>query len=377
MPISDLTGTMWILDKNIPSQGFSDTTFVFNYRSNNTDFFQLDVLDQMSPFFTMMYIIDRNASGGAVQVIERGTGWIDEAYRIISITGGRDVKNSLLINLLEENATQVPVVDLTGTSWVFDGPITYPQASTATYYLQGNYAFTEGASRSFSTFKISNQYRQQIEDYVLEVKLDELSIYVLGWQGPTPLIIDFSSGTDVSNPDLISWLSQNATLQTTSQISVDLTALSGWSDVSSGNHTLTIKAKATGYRDSALSTGVSFTKAGSNPVMNLTGLQSFTRGDTCTLKIYDGADETGTLLFNYTFYDDTTFSNYLQEHPTITFESGNWCMTFESGQAQINSLSTTGGITIRVWDDSIDDKVYASGAISSDGTITAMLDGDV
>ena len=45
------------------------------------------------------------------------------------------------------------------------------------------------------------------------------------------------------------------------QLSVDLTTLSGWSDVSAGSHTLKVKAKATGYRDSALSAGVQFTKA--------------------------------------------------------------------------------------------------------------------
>lgn len=49
----------------------------------------------------------------------------------------------------------------------------------------------------------------------------------------------------------------------TSQISVDLSTLSGWNNVSSGSHTLKVKAKATGYQDSALSEGASFVKAGS------------------------------------------------------------------------------------------------------------------
>ena len=54
-------------------------------------------------------------------------------------------------------------------------------------------------------------------------------------------------------------------------LSVDLSTLTGWSDVTSGSHTLTIKAKATGYRDSEASTGVSFTKGGSITV-RLAGL---------------------------------------------------------------------------------------------------------
>ena len=43
--------------------------------------------------------------------------------------------------------------------------------------------------------------------------------------------------------------------------SVDLTTLSGWSNLSSGNHTIKIKAKGTGYIDSELSVGVVVSKA--------------------------------------------------------------------------------------------------------------------
>lgn len=57
--------------------------------------------------------------------------------------------------------------------------------------------------------------------------------------------------------------------------SVDLTTLSGWANLSSGNHTIKIKAKGTGYRESELSAGVVVSKAGANPnVVSTTGLQS-------------------------------------------------------------------------------------------------------
>lgn len=46
-------------------------------------------------------------------------------------------------------------------------------------------------------------------------------------------------------------------------LTVDLSTLSNWNSISSGSHTLTIVAKAQGYRDSNPSTGVSFTKAAS------------------------------------------------------------------------------------------------------------------
>lgn len=43
--------------------------------------------------------------------------------------------------------------------------------------------------------------------------------------------------------------------------SVDLTTLSGWSNLAPGNHTIKIVAKGTGYRDSEKSAGVTVTKA--------------------------------------------------------------------------------------------------------------------
>ena len=46
----------------------------------------------------------------------------------------------------------------------------------------------------------------------------------------------------------------------TSQVSIDLTTLSGWGNVADGQHQLTVQAKADNYRDSEKSTAVSFTK---------------------------------------------------------------------------------------------------------------------
>ena len=64
-------------------------------------------------------------------------------------------------------------------------------------------------------------------------------------------------------------------------ISVDLSTLSGWGNISSGQHTLTIVAKATGYRDSPPSTGVTFTKSGGTMP---------SKGDLITMNV-DGTDK--------------------------------------------------------------------------------------
>lgn len=46
----------------------------------------------------------------------------------------------------------------------------------------------------------------------------------------------------------------------TSQVSIDLTTLSGWGNVANGQHSIQVVAKADGYKDSEKSTAVNFTK---------------------------------------------------------------------------------------------------------------------
>lgn len=71
-----------------------------------------------------------------------------------------------------------------------------------------------------------------------------------------------SDGQEISEGDVIS---DNGTKLTVSKIkSIDLTTLSGWADLTDGNHTIQIVAKADGYIDSEKSAGVEVTKGGQN-----------------------------------------------------------------------------------------------------------------
>lgn len=58
--------------------------------------------------------------------------------------------------------------------------------------------------------------------------------------------------------DFYTWFSAN--IITTSKLSVDLTTLPGWANLSSGNHVIKLKAKGSNYRDSELSVGVTVSK---------------------------------------------------------------------------------------------------------------------
>ena len=59
--------------------------------------------------------------------------------------------------------------------------------------------------------------------------------------------------------DFHTWFTSNTALQP--KLSIDLTTLPGWANLSTGNHTIKIKAKGTGYTDSELSAGVVVSKA--------------------------------------------------------------------------------------------------------------------
>lgn len=65
--------------------------------------------------------------------------------------------------------------------------------------------------------------------------------------------------------DFYTWFTANTALQP--KLSIDLTTLPGWANLSTGNHTIKIKAKGTGYTDSELSAGVVVSKAASIPAL--------------------------------------------------------------------------------------------------------------
>lgn len=81
------------------------------------------------------------------------------------------------------------------------------------------------------------------------------------WGDEAYKTIVISGGTDATNAGLIAGLEANATQQIPPTVTIDLSTLSGWSSVTTGQHSLQIKAKAQGYRDSALSSPVTFTRA--------------------------------------------------------------------------------------------------------------------
>ena len=111
--------------------------------------------------------------------------------------------------------------------------------------------------------------------------------------------------------------------------SIDVTTLSGWGALSEGNHTITVVAKADGYRDSAPSAGVTVTKAFEPPTdcIVFTGESSdFTLK--ATYKEWDGTVEYCTDVTPWTVWDGTAISSsnkklYLRGSGNTTFRTSN------------------------------------------------------
>jgi len=159
------------------------------------------------------------------------------------------------------------ISDLTGTTWVFNA------ISTDSFTAVGNQWDINFISNSTNYSILEQVFDDDSELGKIYYNTTNVFNVAYGdedglWEDEAYKTIEITGGTDVTNSTLISWLETNATQQS-SQISVDLSTLSGWSDVTSGSHTLTIKAKATGYRDSEASTGVSFEKSGTTYTVNL------------------------------------------------------------------------------------------------------------
>lgn len=168
------------------------------------------------------------------------------------------------------------------------------------------------------------------------------------------------------NDNFYTWFIANTTY-TSNQLSVDLTTLPGWANLSSGNHTIKIKAKGTGYKDSELSVGVTVSKAASTvtleagtykfkDILNITANTDITEKITATINtltannvygsqktidtisVYRGTEQYGTLqIFNTEpFYNitgsDWKYMNENGEEFTATDTSKLRTVIFETDQ---------------------------------------------
>lgn len=132
---------------------------------------------------------------------------------------------------------------------------------------------------------------------------------------------------------------------------IDVSTLSGWESLASGNHSITVKTKASGYLDSASSNAVTVSKAASgySVVVTSTGYG---------VSIYDGTSSSGTLLGTIEDQDNTP--------KTVTCTSGNLYLDSFNGNYTGANTVVSGGVSI-----------VSEGSYTYNGTFSVIGDGTI
>ena len=104
MPITDLTGTTWIINNNI--NDFPGDSFAINFTSNGNNYTHFNPTSEAPGELIIWLLVYWDATLAGTTVYNSGT-WVNDNYKTIEITGGTDATNANLISWLEANATQV------------------------------------------------------------------------------------------------------------------------------------------------------------------------------------------------------------------------------------------------------------------------------
>lgn len=201
LPLEDLTGTAWRFNDTLSSLDTLGALDV-DFTSNSVDYYSV----YYSSSQKIGYVKVKGDYSDYDVAYDLETGWTDEAYRTIAITGGQEVFNKYKIAWLVENATQVeeeivePITDLTGTIWKFNDTI--PVREDDEYVINLNFK-TNANTYSSITFM-----------YGLPSFDGERGYGADGWNNnvnETVSAIEIIDGDDVKNPDVIAWVQANAT----------------------------------------------------------------------------------------------------------------------------------------------------------------------
>lgn len=114
MAITNLSGTTWLLPLTVVFE--ADRPFHgadINFNSNNTNYAYLDVGDEQAP-----HIEYGVSAQSTTQVYDTSAGWLDAAYRKITISGGNDANDPYVVNWFTSKCVDVtPNVVLKGEDY--------------------------------------------------------------------------------------------------------------------------------------------------------------------------------------------------------------------------------------------------------------------
>lgn len=280
MAITDLTNTTWLFNDNLSL--INEFSYSIDFMSDNINYNYLSYRFREGDVIN--YINDNDS------ILVYYDGWANNSYKTIHITGGTDVTNTDLISWLENNATQITVDDLTGTKWIIN--------ETPNWFSSTSYEI------DFVTNNETEEYNeiQSIVDqgnniyYLPAQQPSAIWNASNGWLDSVYRTIEISGGNDSSSTELIAWLSQNAQQVLPSPtLTYDLSNL----HLEVGTYDITVKAVGEGYKSSGVSNSVSYTVEESGYQVTFTASNYWSYSDDWShVYIYDGQDNTGTLLLH-------------------------------------------------------------------------------
>lgn len=236
--ITNLTGTTWYLNEWVDSGCIANdpasyvgfhSKFNINFTSSDAQYTALeyDLSDGDADFDSCLGIMYVGENG--VTTVWPGYGvWENEDYRTFTITGGEDVANQDLIDWLTLNATRV-ISDLTNTSWYFNETLDHfgigePDGFhigalvaefSVNFYAGNHHPYTSLGHYGYEC----NLYYEPNYDPTFNFVPYEGD----RWTDEDCRTIWITGGDDVTNPDLISWITQNATQVENPTIITDVT----------------------------------------------------------------------------------------------------------------------------------------------------------
>ena len=237
-------------------------------------------------------------------------------------------------------------------AFVFDSTVVSVTNSNGTITTSGESLMTADTVEESLTFVVALQEGYEIDTAVLVNDDSE----ALG------TIDHYTSNTIYGNAgygglDGTVTITTKQTGSSTPKQTIDLSTLSGWANLANGSHQITIKAKASGYVDSASSNAVSVEKAASGHAVTITAAAG-----SYGVKIYDGTSSSGTLLGTIADQDNTP--------KTVTCASSNLYLISDNGAYTDANTVVTGGVTIvseGSWN------YNGTFKVTADGTITISL----
>lgn len=363
--VTDLTNTRWYMQShpgNAPAALSVYGSFNINFTSNSTNYSSLTI-GQLTGTNISVALTYGSTSAKTTDA------WAGASYRWIEITGGADATNANLILWLKCNAHLMDITDLTGTKWVlYDWPMLWVTngvygAPAAFSPYQYELTFTaDGTTYREFEFTSSTKVLTSVSYYQTVAGTAEQQysygasqVNPVGWTDASMQTIAITGGAAANSTDFICWLRDNAVQIIPTRLSIDLEDLAAWESASSGSHSITLKAKATGYRTSRASEAVTVSKG---TVAYTVSITTGSYAD-APYTIYDGDSTSGVEI--------ASISSNSSVH--VLIESGYMTILGAASYGAASNTGTcSGGVVFDQWLDSRTARYIVSGA----GTVSGV-----